>query len=251
MSAEPTTIAPSAVPTAQTYVVQPGDSLIGVAQRFGLTIDQLLAANPQIADPDQIRAGDILTIPAPGAPSGLPRANGISDPAGDLVDLGDQPTFAPGFIDIRGLGARLDPETIFIELLMVATPPAADPDIEQVEYTVNIDVDDDGEPDFRLRASNTLQPDVDYAAVLVDLTTGATTDAGAFPGTFTVVDRAVRFEVQRSFLRDARRFAIAATAERRFYPGGVTDPEVEAAVDRSPDQQWPRANPRWVEFGIG
>jgi len=60
---------------------------------------------------------------------------------------------------------------------------------------------------------------------------------------------AIRFEVLRSSLGEPRQYAIAATAERRFYPGGVDDPEVEAAVDRAPDQQWPRVNARWLEIG--
>jgi cell wall-associated NlpC family hydrolase len=46
-----------------TYSVQPNDTLTGIAQRFGLSLDELLAANPQIDDPDHIAVGQALTVP--------------------------------------------------------------------------------------------------------------------------------------------------------------------------------------------
>jgi nucleoid-associated protein YgaU len=59
---EPTT-EPSASAGMQTYTIKAGDSLTAIASQFGLTIDQLLAANPQITDPNTIRAGDVVNIP--------------------------------------------------------------------------------------------------------------------------------------------------------------------------------------------
>ena len=63
-------IAPSTkpVPTAQIYVVKPGDTLTKIAKKFGLTNDQILAANKQIKNPNKIAVGDEITIPA-AAPS--------------------------------------------------------------------------------------------------------------------------------------------------------------------------------------
>jgi LysM repeat protein len=240
---------PTAAPTATVYVVQPGDSLISIASRFGVSVGQIMAANPDIEDADAIQAGDSITIPTPDAPTGPPRQDGISDARGDPLDPDDQPTYAIGAVDLTGLGARVDAATVFIQLNVVAPPPAASPDVEQIIYTVNIDTTGDGEPDFRLLASNALAPGVDYAAVFIDLAASTTTAVGSFPGTFEVEGTAIRFEVLRSALGDPRQYAIAATAERRFYPGGVDDPEVEAAVDRAPDQQWPRVNARWLEIG--
>ena len=46
-----------------TYVVAPNDTLSGIAQRLGLGLADLLAANPQIANPNLIAVGQILTIP--------------------------------------------------------------------------------------------------------------------------------------------------------------------------------------------
>ncbi len=61
VSIEPT--APPA-PTGEVYVIKAGDTLSKVATSFDLTLEELLAANPQITDPDTIAIGDELTIPA-------------------------------------------------------------------------------------------------------------------------------------------------------------------------------------------
>jgi hypothetical protein len=60
---EPT---PVPAPTPQTYVIQEGDTLSGIARDNGLTLDELLAANTEtIEDPDQIAVGDQIVIPVP------------------------------------------------------------------------------------------------------------------------------------------------------------------------------------------
>ncbi|KAI9828162.1 MAG: hypothetical protein M1832_003689 [Thelocarpon impressellum] len=53
------------VPAAsgRTYTVVSGDTLGGIAQRFGVTLDALKAANPQITNPDQIFPGQVINIP--------------------------------------------------------------------------------------------------------------------------------------------------------------------------------------------
>jgi len=43
--------------------ISPGDTLSQLAIQHGTTISQLMQANPQITDPDFIRAGDALTLP--------------------------------------------------------------------------------------------------------------------------------------------------------------------------------------------
>src|SRR5689334_4389151 len=46
-----------------TYNVKPGDSLSKIAVRNGLTLAQLLQANPQIKDPNRINVGDAINLP--------------------------------------------------------------------------------------------------------------------------------------------------------------------------------------------
>lgn len=55
-------------PGGQTYTVQRGDTLYSIAQRFGISLNALLAANPQITDPSRISPGQVINIPVSGAP---------------------------------------------------------------------------------------------------------------------------------------------------------------------------------------
>ncbi|OGN87360.1 MAG: hypothetical protein A2X23_05425 [Chloroflexi bacterium GWC2_73_18] len=57
---------PTSAPTAAVYVVKAGDTLSGIADTLGVTLQQLLAANPQISDPDKIKIGDKIYIPGTG-----------------------------------------------------------------------------------------------------------------------------------------------------------------------------------------
>ena len=62
---------PTAVPPPPTvcapgtfrYTVQPGDSMWKIAQRFGVSLNALIAANPQIPDPSRIFPGQIVCVP--------------------------------------------------------------------------------------------------------------------------------------------------------------------------------------------
>ena len=66
-------------PTARPYVVRPNDTLSRIARRFGLTVGQLLTANPEIIDPNLLRVGQELLIPPPGAPDTSPSSGGIPE----------------------------------------------------------------------------------------------------------------------------------------------------------------------------
>ena len=61
-----TTTEPTAQPDAQasggTYVVESGDTLSSIAQRFDTTVDAIVEAN-EIENPDVIAVGEELTIP--------------------------------------------------------------------------------------------------------------------------------------------------------------------------------------------
>jgi murein DD-endopeptidase MepM/ murein hydrolase activator NlpD len=58
----------------RTYTIVPGDTLFVIAQRFGVSLDDLVAVNG-IADPDQLEVGRELLIPAAEPAAGLPAAD--------------------------------------------------------------------------------------------------------------------------------------------------------------------------------
>lgn len=53
---------PGTAPVDKTYTVQPGDTLWGIAQRYGITVNQLVQLNG-IRNPDLIYPGQILHLP--------------------------------------------------------------------------------------------------------------------------------------------------------------------------------------------
>ncbi|RME08024.1 MAG: LysM domain-containing protein [Anaerolineae bacterium] len=69
-------------PTPFLYTVQAGDTLLGIAQRFGLKLDDLLAANPDV-DPNLLIVGAELVIP-----SGQGTTAEALPSAADAVELG-------------------------------------------------------------------------------------------------------------------------------------------------------------------
>jgi len=77
-------VAPTAVPapTALVYTIKKNETLSKIATAHGITLDELLAANPQIKNPNKIVEGQQITIPVPQSsapdefgPSGSPAAS--------------------------------------------------------------------------------------------------------------------------------------------------------------------------------
>ena len=242
---------PTPAATAQSYVVVAGDNLHAIAQRFGLTVGQLLAANPDITDPNRIRVGQTLVIPPPDAPDTGPDSASISDAPDDAVDADGQLVSSQAYADIRGVEATLAANRrLQIDLKLIkGPPPRLDPAVEAVTYTVVIDIDGDGQPDFKLIYGNDIDGQNGFAASLEDRRSGQIHSGSSFPGSVTVKSSTITFLVRRAALGTPRAYALAATVERAYHPGGADDPEVEDSVDNAPDQQWPRPNPRWLEVG--
>ena len=70
----PTTTPPPGSCPAGTfaYTVQPGDSMWSIANRFGVSLDALIAANPQIPNPAVIFPGQIVCVPRGTTPGPCP-----------------------------------------------------------------------------------------------------------------------------------------------------------------------------------
>lgn len=73
------------------YVVQPNDTLSGLAEDFGTTVEELMAAN-NLTDPNAIQAGQTLIIPALitstlslATASALPNATAATTPTATLA----------------------------------------------------------------------------------------------------------------------------------------------------------------------
>lgn len=61
----PTTTTPpttTTVPSA-THIVESGDSFFSIAEQYGVDMSDLIAANPQISDPEDIDVGDVIYLP--------------------------------------------------------------------------------------------------------------------------------------------------------------------------------------------
>ncbi|GHE26478.1 LysM peptidoglycan-binding domain-containing protein [Vulcaniibacterium thermophilum] len=81
---------------ASSYTVRAGDTLSGIAERHGVSLDALLRANPQIRNPNLIHPGQSVNLPGGGsAPPrtevGPPRSEG----APPAPPSGEAPTYAP------------------------------------------------------------------------------------------------------------------------------------------------------------
>ena len=66
-------------PGVRSLQVAPGDTLSQIAARHGTTVDDLMAANPEIADPDRIYAGQSIALPGDVTPIGIGQQQRLSD----------------------------------------------------------------------------------------------------------------------------------------------------------------------------
>ncbi len=73
----PPTVPPEMPPGVTDYIVQSGDTMYLIAQRYGISLQTLISANPQIRNPELIYPGEVIHIPrgqvvspAPGTPGG-------------------------------------------------------------------------------------------------------------------------------------------------------------------------------------
>ncbi|GAA1403281.1 hypothetical protein GCM10009639_47870 [Kitasatospora putterlickiae] len=63
---------PTPAPGAATHNVVAGDTLSAIAARYGVGLDAVVNANPQLADPDRIEAGQVISLPTATAGAAAP-----------------------------------------------------------------------------------------------------------------------------------------------------------------------------------
>lgn len=90
--------------------VRPGDTLSGIAHRYGVTVNSLMAAN-QLRSRDFIRAGQVLILPVP---PGSPQAV--------LANLRETP--AEPARSTPAAGAQREPKTVVARAVVADEPPA-------------------------------------------------------------------------------------------------------------------------------
>ncbi len=68
-TAEPAATPAATQQAATVYRVRKGDTLWAIARRFKVKLDELIAANPQLKDPNKLAIGDRINIPNAASPS--------------------------------------------------------------------------------------------------------------------------------------------------------------------------------------
>ena len=79
----------AAVQCASQVQVEPGDTLGMIARKCGIPLASLMDANPQIANPNQVYSGQLLTIPV---------LEGRGGGDSELFSPGQPGSFAPGSV---------------------------------------------------------------------------------------------------------------------------------------------------------
>ena len=97
------------------YTVQAGDTLGIIAQRFGVTVEELIALNPQFTNPDALEVGQTVNMPGGGLPVGpdmklIPDSELVFGPTASDFSLASVVKYAPGFL--RAYSEEVDGEVM-------------------------------------------------------------------------------------------------------------------------------------------
>jgi LysM repeat protein len=103
------------------YTVRAGDTMSGIAASYGVSLDALEGANPDVADPDLINVGQSLEIPGQ-----VDSFDPTPSPNSYTVQWGDTMS---GIADANGVS---------LDALEAANPDVSDPDVISIGEQLNI-----------------------------------------------------------------------------------------------------------------
>ena len=116
-------------PGGQIYRVVRGDSLYEIARRFGVTLDALIRANPQISDPNLIYPGQEICVPVPGT-APCPSGNMYTVQPGDTMYEIARRNNLPLSVLIAANPQITDPNLIFPgQVICIPLPQAQLPEV--------------------------------------------------------------------------------------------------------------------------
>ncbi len=123
----PTVVQPLPAPVPGIlYVVQPADTLTAIAMRFGVSLTNLIAANPQIPDSDLIIAFEIIVIPVEDVPETpvFRQRRYIVQPNDTLEDIAQRFGVTVGGIQAVNLFPEPIPSLILVMPTVIPSPQA-------------------------------------------------------------------------------------------------------------------------------
>jgi LysM repeat protein len=239
---------PTPAPTPQRYRIKAGDSLAGIAQRFGTSIDRILAANPRIVDPNRIEVGDVILIPPKGVPVRRMEIDGIEDPEDDALTEDGSVARTPGYIDISFVEASVAGKDLAVAVTLLGVPRALSPATDEVTYRLLIDTEGDSEPEWIATWSNTLARGTAYGASLEDVVAIRFRTGKQYPGRVEQVGSTLRWILPLKALGNPGAIRVAVSAETVFFPG---TPDEQRITDVAPAPIWPSENAQYLEVTLG
>lgn len=108
----------TAIMPATQCIVSPGDTLSAIAGQFGVDLQALIAANPELGDPNLIHAGQVLNLPSEAAPAPAPSPAPAPQFNQCVVEEGDTlggiaQQFGVSLDEILANNPGIDPDLIF------------------------------------------------------------------------------------------------------------------------------------------
>jgi len=107
---------------AAQYLVRPGDTLFVIAQQFGIGLSTLIAANPQIPDPNIIFINQVINLP-------------VTPPAPPIPPVGTIQIYVSAGETLTSISQRTG---ISLQVIIDANPQIVDPDLISVGQIINI-----------------------------------------------------------------------------------------------------------------